>query len=334
MNTVEDVHIIYGSDENYIEPTFVSAASAIVCNVRPCRLIIHLLDTGVYDSSWDAFCSRLKALGKAVEFVRHKIDSDRLKGLSAYKGSVATYARMFVAEIVQDVDWAIYVDGDTLWLGDACDVLRYKDDTKLIIGALDPSDPYRDSNIEFRWFEENGLKVNPNEYVNVGFMIVNLRLMRESNVPEKCRAFLSKIPKPRFADQTVLNYVCKGAIGKLPPQWGVFSFCHTNVDITNGALIHYACDVPWRRMKIAHLFSDVVMLWFYFGKIALKEDYMKKYYSRFTFLWRRGLFLLFKKLCPLIRLNGYLNSKLRNVSGLNKYEIKRICKRFNIQSID
>ena len=331
MNKDETIHIIYGSDENYIEPTFVSAASLIVGNVRPCHLIIHLLDTGVEDASWDKFCSRLRSFGTDIEFVRHKIDNDRLKGLTAYKGSVATYARMFVAEIVLDVEWAVYVDGDTLWVGDICDLLQYRDEAKIIVGAIDPSDPYRDSDVEFRWFKDNGLQVDPREYVNVGLMLVNLRLMRELEIPQKCRDFLFRVQKPRFADQTVLNYVCRGKIGKLPPQWGVFSFCHNGVDITNGALIHYACDVPWKRTKVTHLFSDVVMLWFYFCKIALNENYLEKYYNRGTFLWRRGLFLVFKWLHPLIKLSGYLNSKLRNVCGLKKDEISRICERFEKQ---
>ena len=110
------IHLIYGSDDNYWFPTAVSAASAAWGTSRP--LTIHLFDLGVADNHYAEYVHLIKRANTSVVCERHLIDKGMFSGFGEWRGSIATYSRMFVQDILPNLDWAIYVDGDTLWLGD------------------------------------------------------------------------------------------------------------------------------------------------------------------------------------------------------------------------
>lgn len=325
---MEDIHFIYGSDENYISYILVSAASALVGISADVCPVIHLLDMGVEDESWIRFDCELRNLCFRAKIIRHPVRSDVLAGVAPYNGSRAPYVRLFSAEIIADVDWAIYVDGDTLWLGDALELWSLRNDTKLVLGAVDPVDPHYPVNPEFAWYRENGMEVDSDKYVCSGLMLMNLKMMRERHFPDEVREFLTRFPMPRVADQTVLNWAVHGCVSTLPKRWGVFSVWHGGIDLTQSALIHYACDVPWRRTKLNQLFSDIVLVWFDFAKTVLHKDLLREYYGWWTIFWRRALFVILKHFHFLIALNWWVNSRFRNTCGIQKETMTFLHERF------
>jgi len=318
------IHLIYGTDSNYVFPTAVSAASAAFYAAQKDRLVVHLFDFGVGDEQYDELLEIVKKGSPEVNVERHIIDSKEYMSFGAWRGSVATYSRMFVPDILPDVDWAIYVDGDTLWLGDIGELWSLRDETVSILASIDPPMPMGCSNQQFDWYRERGLVVDENKYFCAGLILMNLRKMREDRVSERCRVFLSEHPNPFIVDQTVLNYVLQGEAKLLPPQWGVFSAWHRDVDLTAPALVHYARDLPWVRLKPNALLSDIVMLWYDFCREILGRDELIRCVPWPDRMWRRLVFQILKKNQWVLLFHPYLKAKLRNTHGVSAASLEKI----------
>ena len=320
------IHLIYGSDDNYWFPTAVSAASAAWGTSRP--LTIHLFDLGVSDSHYSEYVQLINRANASVISERHVIDKRMFSGFGEWRGSIATYSRMFVQDILPDLDWAIYVDGDTLWLGDISKLWALRDETKLIQASADPPMPLGEKHPDDDWYVENGIEMSRDGYLCMGLMMVNLKAMREEKISEKCREFMAKYPRPRIVDQTVLNCVCRGSMAALPPEWGVFSVWHGQIDMTQDACVHYVNDLPWRRDKLNRLISDVVMLWYEFTQKVLGLNLRHEYLTVFSWWWRRGLFCLLKHLQWVVGVHPYVKSRLRNTHGIRGDVFRLICSRW------
>lgn len=321
------IHLIYGSDDNYWFPTAISAASAAYgCSKA---LVIHLFDAGVSDAHYAAFESLVMKANPHVVCERNVLDSRLFTGFGAWRGSVVTYSRMFIQDILPDLDWAIYVDGDTLWLGDIAKLWGLRNESVLILASIDPPMPLGEQHPDEDWYVKNGIDVPRDGYLCMGLMLANLKGMRAFGMSEKIRAFMAKHPKPCIVDQTVLNCVCRGRLAELPREWGVFSAWHGTVSLTGDACVHYVDDLPWRRNKINRLVSDIILVWFVFTERALGLPLRRKYLTRLGWFVRRYAFLLFKNIQPMVRANEYVHSRLRNTHGLSDEEWAVIRSRFD-----
>lgn len=321
------IHIVYGTDNNYWFPTAVSAASAVHFAEHPEELVIHLFDAGVTDENFQRYCEIVTRPSNKVHLERHCLSREMFSGFGAWKGSVVTYSRMFMAELLPDLDWAIYVDGDTLWLGDPAELWSLRDDSLLVQASIDPPTYLEFPNPEFTWYRDHGMDMHAEEYLCMGLMMANLKTMREESIPTKCREFMSRISVPRVVDQTVLNWVCRGRTKALPKNWGVFSDWHGEVDLSKPSIVHYCQDVPWVRRKPNKLFSDVVMLWFEFCSRVLGLNELEKF-SRYTYFWRRGVYNVLRHLQPIVRSHVQIRGRLRNTHGIPRKQYDEILKRF------
>lgn len=322
------IQLVYGSDDAYIFPTMVSAASA-AWHLAPGRsMVVHLFDAGVTDAHYEEYAKMVSSLHSHVSCVRHRLSSDMFKGFGTWRGSVVTYSRMFIGEILSDLNWAIYFDGDTLWVGDIGTLWDLRDETKLVQASVDPPTPSGVLRADTQWYEERGMHLDPKEYLCMGLMLANLKRMRDERIPDRCRDFMARYPTPQLVDQTVLNYVCRGRTAALPLQWGVFSSWHGTADLSGDGAIHYVNDVPWRRDKLNRLLSDIVLLWYEFGRHVLKEDYLLRYVGWWGRIWRRVVFLFLKKNQWILFLHPYLRRHLRNTHGLPQKQRKAVLSRF------
>lgn len=227
---------------------------------------------------------------------------ERFDGVARYHSSHATYVKFLLPELFPNLDWALYVDADTLGMGDVGEVFEEVDETKLIVGSRDIKGFNLGVDVEGPWLEERGLKFG-SVAICAGVMLMNLKAMREERIAEKCFEFLKEYGAAPLADQTVLNYVCRGRIGELSPRWGVFSMCPEGVDFTKSAIVHFPADVPWERKKLNKLNHDFVALWY-------------KAQGKRCGGWRRWAFLIIKHNPWLIRWSNYLRNHVRPITGI------------------
>jgi len=288
---IEKIHLVYCSDAGYLEPTVVSAASALF-HAKEHPLVIHLIETGLTDDQWLWFVSILKRISPDVEVMRHTWTNTCFDMCPAWHGSRIIYARLMIQDIIT-ADWAISVDGDTLWLGDPWAMLSCRNDAMAYQMSYDPPDPRGLPNENLEWYKKNGLQFDPKMYFCVGATLMNLKRLRAGSYSSRAVKLLSHCPDPQYPEQMVMCYLAQGEECELPRQWGCYSMYHTQINIHDPCLIHYVQDPPWRRTKPIQLLSDIVLLWHRYATRALGRDTLAKI-PVLQRVWRRGIYLCFK----------------------------------------
>ena len=120
--------------------------------------------------------------------------------------------RLILPELLPEYDSIAYID---------CDVIVRQNIGKLY-RKTDLGDNYLaavfEAPIENQAERARALGCDPNRYFNSGFLLMNLRQMREEKVSEKlldaCR-----VPYMEFPDQDALNQVCLGRVLPLSPVY-------------------------------------------------------------------------------------------------------------------
>lgn len=259
----EVVHIVYSTDDGYVMPTFVAAASAFAATKSIDKVIVHILDLGIKDETWKYYAEKLYAkIGGQV--LRHKIDPARFEGLRKWHGSVGAYGRLAIPETI-DAHWCVYCDGDTLFWDDPLELCKIFDKDKFVQGHLDlPALPTWNGGIPWQseWYLREGLVWNREEYICTGFILINLAKWRELELTSKCFKFLAEHPTATWPDQDAINWVCRSNKGLLSDRWGGFCSFAFAAEEKPGC-IHYSGHAPWKVAKCGYPdFNDAYKKWF------------------------------------------------------------------------
>lgn len=169
------------------------------------------------------------------------------------KYTAAANYRLIIADLLPDYDKAIYLD---------CDII-VRNDLSRLYNKINLSDKYIGAVAEAStdWQIKRMPKgCTPGEYINSGFLVMNLELMRQDNISAKLIEAL-KVPYLEFPDQDALNIVMAGKILYLPPYYnGIRSFFlpayksiflryYSKEDwnkVAQYGTIHYTGEKPWR----------------------------------------------------------------------------------------
>lgn len=255
------LHIAYATDQGYLMPTMVAVASAIAWSGRPKDLVFHILDCGFTDAKWRDFTNRLRMhLKGEYQLLRHAIDMSAFDKCPAYRGRRGNYARLLLPEIVKESSWCVYCDGDTLFTADPFELEAVFDSTKAYQGHEDWLDLVNLPQKKF--FESIGFGWHPEQYVCSGFILMNLDWFRANDATRRAVAFLNQYENVPPADQEALHYVAFGHVGRLPDEWGMYSWQIFLPESPSPKLIHYVSDLPWKFERIKYLgYVDDRCLW-------------------------------------------------------------------------
>ena len=193
----DKVHVVMVADKAYEKGLEVAKASMVGSCSDPGRIEFHLFD----DDS---------------------VLMDRIrKDFGTYKGSPMAFMRLYLGELLPDIDWVVYSDVDTLWRRDVLELAGLFDETKTIQWVRDLPRTV----VEFKdWCRRHEVPVKSNiatTYSCSGICIINLKRWRERNVLERCKAFVERYGCPKYADQDILNAVIQDEAGLLPGWWDV-----------------------------------------------------------------------------------------------------------------
>ncbi len=167
--------------------------------------------------------------------------------------SIAASFRLLVADLLPQYDKLIYMDCDVIIRQDLAKLYREIDmEDKYFAGVIEAS-----SDWQKKWFERIGAKAG--QYINSGFLVLNMKLLREDKMSEKFIEAL-KVDFLEFPDQDVINTVCMDRLKYLPPYYnGIRTFMieeekplflkyYTEQDwemIDREGTIHYTGPKPW-----------------------------------------------------------------------------------------
>ena len=205
--------LVYASDKNYAALTAISAVSALRHN--PGARIV-LLGYNLEVEAQNIVRSRVESAGG--EFLYRDI-SPAIEGLKAkgYNGytSYATYARIFISDVLDDERRVIYLDGDTLVNGslDELTTLDLKGNP-IALGVDCVRRSYK---------RVVNLPMNL-PYFNAGIMVIDLVEWRKHRCTER---FLAELANPRgpnpLGDQDVIMRCFSAETMPLSPKWNLLS---------------------------------------------------------------------------------------------------------------
>ncbi len=330
------LNVCYVCDERFEIPTTISLQSLLRNNEH-----IDIINTYIISNSINKFeKNRLINLSRKyrrnITFVscENKFSHDVMDSLfknenisGSYRRGIHTFGRIFLSSLLPDVDYTLYLDGDTLVV-DKLDYLADLETDKPLLAAYDI--------IPSGYNRVIGKETN-DPYFNAGVLYMNLNLWRKENYEEKILNFLEEQDVLYlFGDQDLINVFFSNNIGTLPLNYNMmyivrkyssdklreFDFgkkkFYSNKDIelakNDPKILHYTGEPfgkPWeypiltrdnklwiKEYKQSNCYGLVKFNPFKYGKTILKDIYRlitcngnlaKKHYTEISFIIMKGI---------------------------------------------
>lgn len=229
--------IVSSADEKYL-PHFATLLSSLSVSNPHARVV--LLDCGNASESLEKLQAFACEVGISLEFVR----PDLSPFANAWVGhlSLAAYARILIAELFPDEARAIYIDADCIVLESLNEVWAMDLEGAIVAGVHDENA----ANLERL---EGSAHCN---YVNSGFLLMDLPAWRAHRVSEKilskCGSNIARI----FHDQTLINEVVGSRKKLISDHWncmvGGFDITGPGVPLKRRpAVVHFTVAKPWEQ---------------------------------------------------------------------------------------
>ena len=211
----KSIPIAYATDNGYVYPTLVSMTSLLENVKNETFYEIYILIN-------PELTEENKQLLKTIEIKYENnceiifIDmGDKFKGEKTnQKIPTAAYYRLELHNLLSNKNRAIWLDGDTLVFEDLQELIKIDMKGNYIMGFLDN--------------RINALKkfgINNATVLCSGVLLLDLNLLRKNKISKKFEDFMIKERKKIDQhDQTIINVVCQGKLGVLPPKYGVWNF--------------------------------------------------------------------------------------------------------------
>lgn len=253
---------MYTCDDNYVWLMSISTISLFENNKKIEELKVYLLGENI---SWENK-NELKKIGDKYEREIEVIDVPKLNipaSLVSVRWPLSAFTRLFSGQILpDDVDKILYLDCDTIILGDISELDNIQFNGNIIMGVKDC--------ISGTYKENVGLDKN-SPYINAGVILFDMNALKNIAINEKIEAYMNKYIKfINYADQDILNGIFKGYIGELNPKFDVMTIdvvytyeeikklrrptnfykkIEWEAAISNPAIIHYTTNMkvirPW-----------------------------------------------------------------------------------------
>ncbi len=272
------IPIIFAIDDNVVIACGV-ALTSLSMNALPDThydvFILHQKDKLSQDNQERLTRSFADTANISIRFVQ-TLDFSEIE-ITGNFISHATYCRLAIPDLFPQFDKIIYADIDMIFQQDFTAVFQDSlQQGEWIAAALDLA-------IDDRFIFESPMpaKVGKKEsdYFNAGFLIMNLKGMRDNNVSDLFRAHFSK--KYEQNDQDILNIVCDGHVEILPNTYNFqanhflnYMWSHTDPSISfrdyfRTATLHYTWkNKPWNSLECVA--SDV--WWYYYKQSPFYDD--------------------------------------------------------------
>lgn len=278
----EAINITLITDSRYAPPTMVSMYSAIKNKCPNSRYNFFIITENITQADERAILKLKEISPETVNITiipqsEPDLPYENMQRFLQYKVGMH---KIYLPDILQNLDKVIYMDGDTLVLKDLQEVFNMNIDEEYAAVAKD--------GIFYRFpkeMAEMGLDKR-GFYFNSGVMLYNLKLQRRDNITAKLVEYV-KTHEDFFGDQDVLNMVFGNKLKLMSYRYNCIStfFEADDLDFLSGyfgeplpkdtfniyenaTILHYAGDKPWQENYKPEYLKE---LWFrYYNQI---KDY-------------------------------------------------------------
>ena len=270
MSEQKKIPIFYACDDNFVKYTVVSLQSIMENASADQQYVVHVLNTNIseemkqvmYHMANGQFEIRFDDVTDYLKSIRDKLP------LRDYY-SRTTYFRLFIAEMFPEYDKAIYIDSDTIVLGDIAELYAYDLGDKYV-GAC--SEQVMMQEDVYGTYVEKVVGVERDNFFNAGMMVINCEQFRRNHVLDQFIELLHMYNFVVTQDEDYLNVICHNKVCWLPSKWNVEMFGQLPCEEEDICMIHYIMvSKPWHyedcRMK-EHF-------WEYAKKTAVYEQILE-----------------------------------------------------------
>lgn len=256
-------HLAFICDKNYIIPTVVCITSLIKNKLPETVYRIHIFASSVSEEDKQILldaCKGRKIDAEIIEFDAKQFeelhDEFSSKTLSA---SIAALQKFKLADSLPGIDKLLYLDSDIIVRKDLAEIYQIDIDDVYAAAAFDTGIMY----------SAKTKQINSTSYFNSGVMLLNLRRMREDNIPHKLIEFKKQYEDKSLMDQHVFNCVLKENVKFFTNRYNLLytnllrakskysmdrlnSLMHTDFDSVadirkQAVIIHFSSkDKPWK----------------------------------------------------------------------------------------
>ncbi len=264
MYIEKTIPIFYACDNNFIKYTIVSIKSLIENSSKDLNYKIYILISNVSEET-KIRAQELLSQNVSIEFVDMEKQIEKISKNLPIRDyySKTTYFRLYIADLFPEYDKAIYIDSDTVVLGDISK-LYHHDLKENYVGACNEQVMLQTE--VFGNYVENVLGIDRNNYFNAGILLLNTKLFRENKILKNFIDLLNKYTFAVTQDQDYLNVLCKDSVLFLDQGWNTEVYGNISVEESDIKIIHYIMvSKPWH-------YSDC-RLKEYFWKYAEKTSF-------------------------------------------------------------
>lgn len=238
------IPVFYACDDNFVKYTIVSLHSLMENAKADAAYRIHVLHTDISEDM------QKKMLAMATDKFHIQFDSvteyldsisERLPVRDYY--SKTTYYRLFIAEMFPEYDKAVYIDSDTVVLGDMSELFSI-DIGEYYAGACNEQVMIQED--VYGTYVESVLGINRHQFFNAGMLVINCRQFRKNHVLEQFTSLLHMYNFVVTQDEDYLNLICKDKVFWFPQKWNVEVFGELPVAEEEIRILHYIMvSKPW-----------------------------------------------------------------------------------------
>ena len=254
-----EVNITLITDSRYTPPTMVSMSSAIKNKCPNSTYNFYIIAENITEQDEQSLY-HLQSLApetvnvKIIKREEPDLPYENMQRFLQYKVGMH---KIYLPEILQDINKVIYMDGDTLVLKDLRPLFDINVSNVYAAVAKD--------GIFYRFpkeMQEMGLDKR-GFYFNSGVMLYNLAMQRQDNIVDKLVEYI-KTHEDFYGDQDVLNMVFGDKLKLMSYRYNCISTFFEEDDLTflseyfgeklpnntfyiyeNSTILHYAGDKPW-----------------------------------------------------------------------------------------
>ena len=277
-----EIPIFFACDEGFVKYTMVSMKSIMENADRSRKYHIYILHMGITEATQ----AKVLAMADeefAIDFVdvtdKMKSIADKLPIRDYYSNT--TYFRLFIPDMFPQYRKALYIDSDTIVVGNIAELYDHKLG-KLYAGVC-PDRVVAQTDI-LGDYVEKVLGVKRTRYFNAGVMLMNCSQFRENHLLDEFLEMLHVYLFVVAQDQDYLNVICKNQVLYMEPKWNAQVFGELACPEEEVGLFHFNMAAkPWHYedCRLAEYF------WKY-AKMTVDYDAIKEGLANYTDEQRRN----------------------------------------------
>lgn len=250
-DVMNELSFVYITDENYVMPTEVSILSLIYHKSRKVIYQVYILAIDLQLEHKHKLTNLQTPDTKIniIDICQTK-EYQQLEIKNFHVSTAALY-KFMLPNLFETKDEILYLDCDTLILGDITEIFQY--DIKEYYAAVVKD--YKAATYHPTQLQKLGINSQHRFYFNSGMMYLNLKKMRENDITSRLMNY-RKNGINYFMDQDALNVIFADNVIYLPFK---YNFMYRIFDIFSKAECYSFYDLDYNKDIMQHLDDSVIL---------------------------------------------------------------------------